>query len=412
MLSRLTSRGPGPLFCIAAALLVLTGCNRNEDGGTRDNAGGAGQRPTSGGPSANGGSGGGNQAQRQQGGGGGGGGGFGPGGGNRGPTGPVAIEVAAVTRGSLAREATVAGVLAPVRSVGVNAQLGGALLSMRVEEGDVVREGQVLAEIDSRELRAQLRSAEASLALARSTAERSATLFKDRVVTAAENERDQAALASAQATVDALRTRLGYALVRAPIAGVITEKRSEAGDVIGAQSRLFTVADVSPLVVRVQVSELDITGISVGQIADVSVDALGGTVFKGTVRRIFPAADSVTRMVPVEVELGGGAARQLRPGYLARVTVKLGERAGVVLAPASAVIGSRDTRAVYLKIGDKVERRPVRIGQVSGTVVEILEGLQPGDTVVTVGADQLRDGATVRVVAPIGAPVERGTRRP
>lgn len=411
MLSRLTSRGPGPLFCIAAVLLVVTACSRDEDGGTRDNAGGAGQRPASGGPGANGGTGGG-QGQRQQGRGGGGGGGFAPGGGTRGPTGPVAIEVATVTRGSLAREATVAGVLAPVRSVGVNAQLGGALLSMRVEEGDVVRAGQVLAEIDSRELRAQLRSAEASLALARSTAERSATLFKDRVVTAAENERDQAALASAQATVDALRTRLGYALVRAPIAGVVTEKRSEAGDVIGAQSRLFTIADVSPLVVRVQVSELDITGISVGQTADVSVDALGGTVFKGTVRRIFPAADSVTRMVPVEVELGGGAARQLRPGYLARVTVRLGEREGVVLAPASAVVGSRDARAVFLKIGDKVERRAVRIGQVSGTVVEILEGLQPGDTVVTLGADQLRDGASVRVVAPIGAPVERGTRRP
>lgn len=410
MLSRLTLRGPGPLFCIAAAVLFATGCNRGDDGANRGDAGGAGQRPASGG-NTNGGPGGGNQAQRQQGGGGGGG-GFGPGGGNRGPTGPIAIEVAAVTRGSLAREATVAGVLAPVRSVGVNAQLGGALLSMRVEEGDVVREGQVLAEIDSRELRAQLRSAEASLALAKSTAERSAALFKDRVVTAAENERDQAALASAQASVDALRTRLGYAMVRAPIAGVITEKRSEAGDVIGPQSRLFTIADVSPLVVRVQVSELDITGISVGQTADVSVDALGGTVFKGTVRRIFPAADSVTRMVPVEVELGGGAARQLRPGYLARVTVKLGERSGVLLAPASAVVGSRDTRAVYVKVGDKVERRSVRIGQVSGTVVEILEGLQPGDTVVTVGTDQLRDGASVRVVAPFGAPVQRGTKRP
>ena len=332
----------------------------------------------------------------------------------RGPTGPVAVEVAAVTRGSLAREATVAGVLAPVRAIGVNSQVGGALLSMRVEEGDVVRAGQVLAEIDSREIRAQLRSAEASLALAKSTAERSAALLKDRVVTAAEYERDQAAYASAQASVDALRTRLGYASVRAPFAGVITEKRNEAGDVVGAQSRLFTLADVSTLVVRVQVSELDITGISEGQNAAVSVDALGGTTFNGRVRRIFPAADSVTRMVPVEVGLAGVAARQLRPGYLARVTVKLGERTGVLLAPANAIVGSRDARAAYVKIGEKVERRPVRIGQTSGSFVEILEGLQPGDTVVSVGADQLRDGAQIRVVAPIGSPAAPppGTKRP
>ena len=396
-------------------MILVVGCNRDDDGANRGaspgNPGASGQRQSGGGPngSGTGGQGGAGGAQQRQGGAGGGFGGPGGPGGMRGPTGPVAIEVAVVTRGSLAREATVAGVLSPVRTIGVNSQVGGALLSVRVEEGDVVRSGQVLAEIDSREIRAQLRSAEASLTLAKSTAERSAALLKDRVVTAAEYERDQAAYASAQATVDALRTRLGYSSVRAPFAGVITEKRNEAGDVVGAQSRLFTLADVTMLVVRVQVSELDITGISVGQSADVSVDALGGTSFKGTVRRIFPAADSVTRMVPVEVGLTGGAARQLRPGYLARVTVKLGERSGVLLAPASAVVGSRDARAVYLKTGDKVERRTVRIGQTSGSVVEILEGLLPGDTVVSVGADQLRDGAQVRVVAPIGTRADTRT---
>lgn len=319
------------------------------------------------------------------------------------PMGPTPIEVAVVTRGAVAREATMAGVLAPVRSIGVNAQTGGALLSVRVEEGDLVRVGQVLAEIDSRELRAQVRSAEANLSLAKSTAERSAALYKDKVVTSAEYERDQAAFAAAQASLDGLRTRLGYALVRASTAGVITEKRNEAGDVVGANARLFTIADVSTLVVRVQVSELDISGLSIGQKADMSVDAVEAASFTGTIRRIFPAADSVTRMVPVEVGISGSEVRRLRPGYLARVTVRLGERGGVLLAPVSAVVGARDARAVYIKRGDKVERRQVRIGQQSGTVVEVLEGLAAGDSVVSVGAEQLRDGAQVRIVPPIGA---------
>jgi membrane fusion protein (multidrug efflux system) len=312
-----------------------------------------------------------------------------------------------VSRGSVAREATVAGVLSPIRSVGVNAQLGGALLSVRVEEGDVVRVGQVLAEVDSREVRAQLRSSEANLALAKSTAERSAVLYKDRVVTAAEHERDQAALASAQASVDALRLRLAYAQVRAPVSGVITDKRAEAGDVVGAQARLFTIADVSTLVVRVQVSELDITGIHEGQAADITVDAITDAKFRGTIRRIFPAADSVTRMVPVEIGVAGPATARLKPGYLARVTVKLGERPGVLLTPLSSVVGARDARAVYLLHGAKVERRLVRVGQASGDVVEILEGISEGDTVVIAGAEQLRDGAEVRIVAPIGSAAPR-----
>jgi membrane fusion protein (multidrug efflux system) len=314
---------------------------------------------------------------------------------------------------ALAREATVAGVISPVRSVGVNAQLGGALLSVRVEEGDQVRQGQVLAEVDSRELRAQLRSAEAALELAKSTAERSAVLFKDRVVTAAEHERDQAALASAQASAEALRTRLGYASVRAPISGVITEKRAEAGDLVQGQGRLFTIADVSTLVVRVQVSELDISGLRQNQAVDVTVDAFGPARFAGSIRRIFPAADSSTRMVPVEVALTGTSVRQLKPGYLARVTVKLGERPGVHLVPAAAIVGSRDAYAAFVVRGDKVERKLVRLGQAGGPMVEVVEGLAVGDTVVTLGKDQVRDGGTVRIVKPLGdAPATRvgGTR--
>ena len=403
-------RGTRPLFIVGLLTsIALPACNRGEGaqqqggnagggaGGQNGGAGAGGQRPQNGGGGGGGGAGGGGQRGP------GGPGGFGGGPGMNRPMGPTAIEVAVVTRGSVAREATVAGVLAPVRSVGVNAQTGGALLSVRVEEGDLVREGQTLAEIDSRELRAQVRSAEASLTLAKSTAERSKALLKDRVVTTAEYERDQASLAAAQASLDALRTRLGYALVRAPTAGVITEKRNEAGDVVGSQSRLFTIADVSTLVVRVQVSELDISGLSIGQAAEVTVDAVTAATFTGTIRRIFPAADSVTRMVPVEVGISGAAVKQLRPGYLARVTVKLGERSDLLLVPVSAVVGARDARAVYLKHGDKVERRPVRLGQTSGTVVEINEGLAVGDTVVSVGAEQLRDGAQVRIVPPIGA---------
>src|SRR5688500_5807485 len=305
---RLYSGSPYPLSCILA-LVFVAACNQGEGAPVRQNG-----NPSQG------------QGQGQRGPGGGGGGGprgpggpGGPGGPFGRPSGPAAVEVLPIRTGSLAREIMVAGILSPVRTVGVNAQLGGALTSVRVEEGDIVREGQVLAEVDARELAAQLRSAQASLELAKSTAERSAVLFKDRVVTAAEHERDQAALAAAQATYDALRTRIGYAQVRAPTSGVITEKRVETGDVVGSQARLFTVADVSTLVVRVQVSELDITGIREGQTAGVTIDALAGSRFQGTIRRIFPAADSATRMVPVEVALSGSAAQRLRPGYLARV---------------------------------------------------------------------------------------------
>ena len=331
-------------------------------------------------------------------------GGGGPNGGRGGPGGdrpPVPVEVEAVTTGSMAREITVAGVLEPLRTVGVNAQLPGALTAVNVEEGDVVRAGQVLAEVDAREIAAQVRSAEAALELARSTAERSASLWRERIIIAAEYERDQAALVAAQATLDQLRTRLGYSRVRAPMAGVITEKRVETGDVVQGQTRLFAIADVSTLVLRVQVSELDVAGVAEGRPVDVTVDAAGGARFRGRVRRVFPAADTTSRMVPVEVALPG-SDRRLKPGFLARAAFQLGERSGILLVPTRAVVGPVDARAVFVVSGGTAERRPVQLGQSSGGRSEVLEGVVAGDSVVVAGVDEVRDGGRVRVVAPVG----------
>ena len=89
------------------------------------------------------------------------------------------------------------------------------------------------------------------------------------------------------------------------------------------------------------------------------------------------------------------------------MTLRLGERPGVVIAPVSAVVGTRDARAVFLVRAGKAERRAVRLGQSSGEVVEILEGLRVGDSVVVNGADRLRDGEEIRIVAPITAAARR-----
>ena len=124
----------------------------------------------------------------------------GPGGGpDRANNRPSPVEVATVSRGTLARTSTVSGILEPLRTVGVNALMSGALLVVKVEEGNYVREGQTLAQIDARELEAQVKSATAALELAESTAKRSDELWRQRIVTALEYERDRAALASAQA---------------------------------------------------------------------------------------------------------------------------------------------------------------------------------------------------------------------
>jgi membrane fusion protein, multidrug efflux system len=376
--------------------LVSTACDnaRGEAGNARGrNGGGGGQ---GGGP----------------GGGGPGGGGFGgPGGGanraganNR----PSPVEITTVSKGTLARTSTVSGILEPLRTVGVNAQMSGALLTVNVEEGNYVRQGQTLAQIDARELEAQVRSATAALELAESTAKRSDELWKQRIVTALEYERDRAALSSAQASLEQLKTRLGYATILSPIGGVVTEKRLEAGDIVSPQTRLFSVADISTLVSRVMVSELEVPLLRQGAAVDVTVDALGGARVPGRIRRVFPSADTITRLVPVEVALTGSAITQLRPGYTIRSMFRLGSRNDVLLIPTRAVMGPAGARTVVVVRQGKSERRIVRVGpDVDGTT-EVLEGLAVGDTVIVAGQALLRDGSAVRIVPPL-APDGRPT---
>jgi len=346
------------------------------------------------------------RARNAGGGPGGGGPGGGPGGnagsiGNRGNARPSPVEVVTVARGSLARTSTVSGILEPLRTVGVNAQMSGALLTVNVEEGNYVREGQTLAQIDARELEAQAKSATASLELAQSTAKRSDELWQQRIITATEYERDRAALAAAQATLEQLKTRLGYATIKAPISGVVTEKRLEAGDIVSPQMRLFSVADNSMLVSRVMVSELDVPLLKPGDVVDVTVDALAGARIPGRIRRVFPAADSMTRLVPVEVALSGRVLNQLRPGYTIRSTFRLGSRNDALLIPTRAVIGPAGARTVVIVRQGKSERRIVRVGPDIDGTTEVLEGLAVGDTVIVAGQALLRDGSPVRVVPPM-----------
>ncbi len=313
---------------------------------------------------------------------------------------PTAVEIATVQRTRIARNSSVAGQLSPLRSVGVTAQMAGALLSVTVEEGSRVQRGDVLAQIDDRELRAQLRAAEANVAVTRATAERSKAMLAQQIVAAAEYQRDEAALAAAEAAQYQVETRLGFARVTASIDGVITQRFVQAGDVVGNNARLFTIADLGTLVTLLPVSELEVPLLKVGAEVPVTVDALGTTV-PGRIRRIFPAADSVNRLVPVEIAVAGSAATGLRPGYTVRVLLRLDERDNVLVVPTRAIVGAAGAQSVFLVQDGKAERRRVRVGADIDGRTEILDGLAFGDTVVTTGNALLRDGAALRIVQPL-----------
>jgi membrane fusion protein (multidrug efflux system) len=375
-------------LAMLAAFAMMAGCgnsNGQASGATTDSGAGGGS------------------------GGGGAGAGRGPGGFD--PNRVIPVEISIAERGPITRTTLLTGVVEPIRRVGVNSQLAGAVLSVSVEEGSVVRRDQVLARIDARELDLQLISANAALAAARSAMERAEKMRKAQIYTDIEYERDRTALAAAQSQVDQLQTRLGYANVKAPLDGIVVEKRIEAGDIVGSQTRLFSVADVSALVVRVQVSELEVGGLSQGQPVEIAIDAIQNQSVGGRIRRIFPTADSASRLVPVEVELTGAGVRSVKPGYLVRATFTSSAKGDALLIPASAIVISAGASAVYLVKEGRAKRTNVRTGLNYSGRIEILDGVVAGDTVIVAGNIAVRDGAAVRVVpAALGDSVPPASR--
>jgi RND family efflux transporter MFP subunit len=310
----------------------------------------------------------------------------------------IPVAVATVAPRDLARSVTVTGPVEPVRTIGVNSLLAGTVLALHVQEGDRVREGQVLAELDARETRAQLERARAVLANAEAAYERNKQLHAAQIITDTEFEQSRSAFEVAKSEAEVWRTRVEFSRIAAPSAGVVTAKHVEAGSAVSPNQRVFDLADVSLLVVRLQLSELDVVYVRPDAEVEVALDAYPSTRVRGRVRRVFPSADPQSRLVPVEVALAalppGVAAR---PGFLARVTFHLDRREGALVVPAAAVGVSEGGQFVFVVEADSAVRRPVSLGMTAEGYVEVTEGLTPGERVVTSGHTSLRSGARVRV---------------
>jgi membrane fusion protein (multidrug efflux system) len=308
------------------------------------------------------------------------------------------VAVVPVVRRDLARSVTVTGPVEPVRTIGVNSQTSGSVLAVHVQEGDRVAAGALLAELDAREAESQLARAQAVLESARDAFGRDSQLHASAIITDADFERSLSAYMVARSEAELWHTRRAFTRITALSAGVVTAKHVEAGSAVSPNQRLFDIADVSLLVVRVQLSELDVVHLGRGAAVAVRLDAYPGARLEGRVRRIFPSADPQSRLVPVEVALGPQPSGvEARPGFLARVDFALDRRAGALAVPASAIGVASADASVYVVEADTLAQRVVTLGVTAEGWVEVTAGVREGEQVVVSGHVNLRPGARVRV---------------
>lgn len=291
---------------------------------------------------------------------------------------------------------TVVGTLEPAAKVVVAAQEEGIVTAVLVREGDRVRAGEAVVQLDDRRIQAELAEAEARLLDARAQARRAEALERDGLTSPSEADTSRASLAMAEARADVLRTRLSFTRITAPVDGVVTARRVEVGNLASARGALLDLAAGDGLVLRVPVSELDVVQLKPGDRAQVRVDALPGQVLNASIARIFPAAEATTRLVTVELALPSPPA-QVRPGFLARARLVLERRPeGFVLPEPVLQRGSEIIDFVWVLEGDVARVRAVELGERLDGQVVIRKGLSRGDEVVVEGMTRLKDGGPAR----------------
>lgn len=310
------------------------------------------------------------------------------------------VQALTVAPRDLSRIVTVSNAVEPMRVIRLAARTEGVLDEVLVEEGDTVQAGQHLARIDVREQEAELNRARARLQERRATFERFEQLRERNYVDLASYEAARSELKVTETDVELWETRVQFGTVTSSIDGTVVGRYIEPGEAISRHAALFSIADLSSLVVRLGVSELDVGNLRAGDAVVVNIDAVGErNPVPGLIRRIFPAAESDSRLITVEVGLPDSQDFGVRPGFLARARLLVEQRENVLAVPAGAVAESDgEFFVMVVDGGERLERRVIQPGVIRGAWREVLSGLEAGERVVTANPMEMTAGERVRVV--------------
>lgn len=321
-----------------------------------------------------------------------------------GPAKPTAVEVAKVEKTKLIDETQSVGSLRSNQGVVLRPEVGGRVSQVLFKDGQRVKKGQVLVQFDDQLPAAQVMQAKAELSIAQANHTRNQELVAQNFISKRSLDESEAALQVAQAKLALAQVTLQRLKVLAPFDGVAGLRQINVGDYLKDGADMVNVEDIDAVLLDFRLAERFQTKVKPGQKAQVTFDALPGRKFTAVIQAIDPLIDANGRSVGIRGCIDN-RQMQLRPGMFARVNAVFGERQDALVIPEEAIV-PQGGRAFVVKIvpgtnKDELvsERITVKIGLRQPGKVEILEGLDVGDSVVVAGQQRLqKDGTLVRIV--------------
>lgn len=309
----------------------------------------------------------------------------------------IPVEIAAVQRQAISNVFQGTASLEAQAVAEVVSKSAGVVLDIRVEEGQNVRKGDVLARLENDRQRLQLAQANANLRKAQNDMKRQTELFDRKLIGSEVFERSKFDFDTQKASYDIAQLELSYTEIRAPITGTVSQRLVKLGNQINVGQSLFRIDDFDPLEARVAVPEREMNAIRAGQDVQMLVDAMPGKVFIGTVDRVSPVVDPKTGTFDVVAQFAD-ASQSLRSGMFGRINVVTAVHDNALVIPRVALLSEDGKAAVYVVEKGKVVRKAVTVGFSGDGAAEILVGLNEGERVITLGQNAVREGSAVTVV--------------
>lgn len=310
------------------------------------------------------------------------------------------VEISPVLRKILGESIEAAGVLSSKSEIKLAFKTGGLIKRIYVNEGQFVKAGQLLAELDLAEIDAQVNQAKIGLQKATRDFDRIKKLYEDEAATQTNLLDANSGLELATQSMQAVVFNQKLSKIFAPVSGRILRKISEQGELITPFSPAFILGtgSQSAFIVNVGVADKEVVKLQVGNNATISIDAYPDENFKATVSQIAQSVNPATGTYEVELQLSPNKKNMIS-GFVARAVIQpVNKNSSLVLPISGLVDADKNAATVFVLEGNIAKKRQIKIGKIKGEEIEVLDGLEENEQIITKGGGFLNEGQKVKVI--------------
>ena len=279
----------------------------------------------------------------------------------------------------------------------MRSQIDGVIENINFEEGDEITKEKRLIDISTKELQLKLKIAIADSNLADINIKRDEKLASSNLISSSQLDQTRTRAESARLNKELARISLKKSLIASPLDGTVKTRHVKVGEFVRKGDKLVEILDLSRVIVKVNIPELEILEIKIGQKVEIALYIMEEIIFSGEVKNIGLEADSNNRTFPVEIHVSN-SERMLRPGMLARSTFTKSIDDEQIVIPRHTILEKERGRVVYVFDKGKVFQRDIQVGLSQKDQVQVIKGLKKGELIVVEGHNKLSDGEEVNVV--------------